>query len=187
MTSASTTTSTSSTHLAPSDSASLSLGSWEERVYEAPYLSPYLLSDPVSVSRPLCSSFDSVSAELVSFSVPSLWSDPLYRTHAPQHQSAAQIVWNEDGIHVLYRLKGPFQDACDRPDDKMTILNDSRVELFVFPRSNSVYYNGYEFNRAGRVLDFRCRLIKQFDYDWKGQARGTYIPCNDDDKQQTQL
>lgn len=120
-----------------SSSSSPSL-SWQEREYAAPYLSPSIVSSSASClpTPELCCSFDSVQSELVRFSYPSLWSPPIIdsRDHDrvyPNYDTSAQIVWNEEGLHVLYRLNGPFELARDDPTNKMSILNDSRVEVHI--------------------------------------------------------
>ncbi len=137
------------------------------------------------------------SAPVAALRVPSLW--PV-STALPQQQpvSSARVAWSgTDGLLVLFAAGAPFRTARDDPRDKMSILKDSRVEVFVASTQQSeqtaavqsasatadapadapaassaplTHYFGYEMNASGRTLDFRVDVPRQFDYEWSGHA-----------------
>ena len=96
-----------------------------------------------------------------------------------------------------------FQDAEDDPNDKMTILGDDRVEVFLWPQRRSAAcreemddkkenttdgepdspdcpYHAYEVNSAGRALDCRANFNRKFDFAWKGAAESSSGPIIED-------
>ncbi len=133
------------------------------------------------------------SAPVASLRVPSLW--PVSKALPHEPVSSAQVAWSgTDGLLVLFAAGAPFRTARDDPRDKMSILKDSRVEVFVAPTQQSeqtaaagqsasatadapaassaplTHYFGYEMNASGRTLDFRVDVPRRFDYEWSGHA-----------------
>ena len=68
--------------------------------------------------------------------------------------------------------------------DKSHVLNDERVEVFLFP-PNSVRYYCWEVNRACQAFENSAMFIRQFDNTWRGNAKlefRAYTPPSTDEK-----
>ena len=151
-----------------------------------PYVSPVLAS---FTSGPpgamLAHEFDAVNAARVELHRPSLWPDsnPLISERC---NTSAQLGWNEQGIHALFRIDGPYRAARDDPKDKMTIANDSRVEIFINTPDNDRYF-AYEVNSAGRALTLSGSMSteRDLDYSFVGHCQGTYSHDNPDKRAST--
>ena len=144
----------------------------------------------------LLSAIASTGAALCPLVLPSLW--PCPDTHLLQRLSGsgAWLSWNEAGLHALFDVRGPFLPARDTAHEKQSIHADSRVEVFVCPASTEaesgsgvMRYRGFEFNSAGRCLDFAVSIDetgeRQFDYAWTGTAVGL-MQHDEDGSQQTE-
>ena len=156
---------------------------WSRPVYDAPYVQPALVSiDRTPPTPQLLSSIVSAGAAPCPLSLPSLWPYPSTDLLSRVTGTTAWLSWNESGLHALFDVCGPFLSARSVDSDKLTIHNDSRVEVFVCPtsaadtNSGAMRYCGFEFNSAGRCLDFAVTIDetgeRQFDYSWKGNAVG---------------
>ena len=142
-----------------------------ETTLRAVWLSPSALQQALLLDQPddaLRQLFGRATA--VTLRVPALWPG----SDGSQPVSRARVCWNvDDGLLVLYEVGPPFATARDDPKDKMSILRDSRVELFIAPLTDGTpltRYCGFEMNAHGRVLDFTCTVPRQFDYGWQGNA-----------------
>ena len=96
-------------------------------------LRPYLPSTLLSVRCPhpptpaTLYALDQLGAPLVQLRLPRGWPDPAPSFTARVH-TEAQLAWNEEGLHAVYRIRGPFRPAADDPADKLSRMNDSRLE-----------------------------------------------------------
>jgi len=106
------------------------------------------------------------NAPLVTMQRPRLWPGP------EGAKTEVRAAWNLKGLHLGYKVFGPFAEAKDNPTDKSTINNDDRMETFILPPNSETYY-GFEANRALRFLDYKARFVRQFDFSWKGHATAT--------------
>lgn len=92
-------------------------------------------------------------------------------------------------VQLLIRVL--VQDATDDGKDKATILNDDRVEVFLWPFPSTATstattttaastttatatedrYYCWEVNRACRPMDFSAKFIRNFDMKWSGHGK----------------
>ena len=160
----------------------MSAAGWTRPFYEARYVPVTVVRlDRTPPASTLLSSIVSAGAAARPLSLPSLWPCPSANLLSRLHGSRAWLSWNESGLHALFDVRGPFLAARDSATDKLSIHADSRVELFVCPAGaasddGAMCYRGFEFNTAGRCLDFTVSIDwtgeRQFDYSWKGSAVG---------------
>lgn len=147
--------------------------------YNAPYLPTSILSSPPTPST--VTAFDSADAPLLSLHLPKLWADPAPSFSSSVHTDA-QLAWNEDGLHCLFRIRGPFKLATDDPHVKESRMHDSRVELFVCPSAARNVYHAFELNSAGRALDFKAELTSptsaQLDFSHSFSVKGQHTPTS---------
>lgn len=60
--------------------------------------------------------------------------------------------------------------AQNMPRSMWTILNDDRMEAFLWPQSPAhtpKEYFAFEVNRGGRAVVSRTQFLRQFDFNWK--------------------
>ena len=161
----------------------MTAAAWSRPEYNAPHVPlDVLFLDSAPPTPALLLSVVSAGAARCPLSLPSLWPCPATDLLSQLSGTSAWLSWNDSGLHALFDVRGPFLLARDTPSDKLTIHNDSRVELFVCPASTATVggamrYFGFEFNSAGRCLDFAVTIDetgeRHFDYTWKGSAVGT--------------
>jgi protein-tyrosine phosphatase len=127
------------------------------------------------------------SAPLLPLRIPSLWPHCTRLPEGQQPITHVRITWcGIEGLLVLFAIGEPFRSARDDPSNKMSILNDSRVEIFIASTDEQMKkepekqistsavlrkYTCYEMNTSGRTLDFTVMVPKQFDYSWDGNAQ----------------
>ena len=98
--------------------------------YQAPYVPTSILSTnpPHPPSPATLTALDAASSPLLTLRTPQGWPDPSPAFTA-RVQTQAQLAWNEDGLHAVYRITGPFKLAADDPAVKESRMGDSRVEV----------------------------------------------------------
>jgi len=122
---------------------------------------PYLvrkISGDIAVTGGGSSPVWKQSASLVDFSYP--WES------ATARQTVFKSVHGDHWIYFLFEVDDPQVHVEVVTDDKLEVIDSSRVEIFFRRDERLSPYYCLEMDAAGRVLDYCGNFHRQFDFSW---------------------
>jgi hypothetical protein len=87
-------------------------------------------------------------------------------------EMAFRALWDDSFFYFRFDVVSPNTLVYRCSDDKMEVIRSDRVELFLRTDSHLNPYYCLEMDPAGRILDYRARFYRQFEYDWKWPGTG---------------
>jgi hypothetical protein len=108
----------------------------------------------------------------------------------------ARLLYCDEFLWVSYKLSGSFTEPVtvpppdvawcketSMPEDYWPILDDDRVEIFLWPHSSDKapndeeggHYYAIECNKGGKAIQGKVGFRKQFDWTWKAEHRAELI------------
>lgn len=92
-----------------------------------------------------------------------------------------RALWDLENFFFNFRVFDP-RIYIDQKDDSFDSINNSdRVELFFRTNESLDPYYCLEMDTAGRLMDFRARPNKEFDFEWKWPKNDFEIKTSKDE------
>jgi hypothetical protein len=107
------------------------------------------------------------SASLVDFSYP--WEKETAR------RTAFKSVHGERWIYFLFEVDDPQVHVEVVTNDKLEVIDSSRVEIFFRTDERLSTYYCLEMDAAGRVLDYCGHFHRRFDFSWGWPAESLEV------------
>jgi hypothetical protein len=96
---------------------------------------------------------------LDGFSYP--WSD------RPSPVMTFRALWDDACFYFRFDVETPYALTYVQNNSKMEVIDSDRVEIFFKCDDRLTPYYCLEMDPLGRVLDYRARFYRVFDYEWQ--------------------
>ncbi|WP_264523377.1 sugar-binding protein [Flavobacterium sp. N502536] len=126
----------------------------------------------IAIENPVVSFWEKAN-ELTDFC--SAWnSDPFSKI-------AFSAFWDRENLFFKFRVFDTHIHLDQKDDSIDSIGNSDRVELFFRINASLDPYYCLEIDTAGRVMDFKARPGKDFDFDWNWPKNDLEITTSKDE------
>lgn len=78
-----------------------------------------------------------------------------------------RALWNDLRFYFRFDITGSRILTFTNTNHKMEVLDSDRVEIFFRTSSRLKPYYCLELDPLGRILDYKARYYRQFEYDWR--------------------
>jgi hypothetical protein len=92
-----------------------------------------------------------------------------------------RAFWDLENLFFKFRVFDAHIYLDQKDDSFDSIRNSDRVELFFRTNESLDPYYCLEIDTAGRVMDFKARPDKDFDFDWKWPKKDLEITTSKDE------
>lgn len=92
-----------------------------------------------------------------------------------------RALWDLENFFFKFRVFDPRIYIDQKNDSFDSINNSDRVELFFRTNESLNPYYCLEIDTAGRLMDFKARPDKEFDFDWKWTKTDLEIKTSKDE------
>ena len=82
-----------------------------------------------------------------------------------------KALWDSEKIFFLFKVDDPEVHIDSAENTLDSINNSDRVELFFRTNKELDPYYCLEIDPTSRIMDFKARPNKQFDFDWNWPAK----------------
>jgi hypothetical protein len=78
-----------------------------------------------------------------------------------------RALWNDRRFYFRFDITGSRILTFTRTNHKMEVVDSDRIEIFLRANNQLNPYYCLEIDPLGRILDYKAKFYRQFDYEWQ--------------------